>query len=115
MSRPSKMILPAVGSRSRVSSRPVVVLPQPDSPTSESVSPALDREVDPVDGLDGADLALQQAPADREVLDQPVDLEQVRRRRPPVPPGAVGGCHRVVVLRSVSVGVLPGARAQSSG
>jgi hypothetical protein len=41
MSRPSKVIRPSVGSISRVSIRPVVVLPQPDSPTSESVSPFL--------------------------------------------------------------------------
>ena len=34
MSRPSKTICPPVGSSSRVISRPVVVLPQPDSPTS---------------------------------------------------------------------------------
>src|SRR3982074_46250 len=33
------MIFPSVGSSSRVSSLPVVVLPQPDSPTSDSVSP----------------------------------------------------------------------------
>ena len=71
MSRPSKMIVPSVGSSSRVSSRPVVVLPQPDSPTRESVSPVADREVQPVDGLDGADLALEQAAPDREVLGQP--------------------------------------------
>src|SRR5579859_4253816 len=40
MSRPSNTILPALGSSSRVISRPVVVLPQPDSPTRPSVSPA---------------------------------------------------------------------------
>ena len=40
MSRPSNMICPPVGSSSRVSSRPVVVLPQPDSPTTPSVCPA---------------------------------------------------------------------------
>ena len=39
MSRPSNSTLPPVGSSSRVISRPVVVLPQPDSPTSDSVSP----------------------------------------------------------------------------
>ena len=39
MSRPSKVIFPAVGSSSRVSSRAVVLLPQPDSPTIENVSP----------------------------------------------------------------------------
>ena len=37
---------PPVGSSSRVSSRPVVVLPQPDSPTSASVSPRAHVEVD---------------------------------------------------------------------
>ena len=40
MSRPWNTIRPAVGSISRVSSRPVVVLPQPDSPTIPKVSPA---------------------------------------------------------------------------
>ena len=39
MSRPSNSTRPPVGSSSRVISRPVVVLPQPDSPTSDSVSP----------------------------------------------------------------------------
>jgi hypothetical protein len=42
---PSKMISPAVGSTSRSRPRPSVDLPQPDSPTSPYVSPALmDRE-----------------------------------------------------------------------
>ena len=68
MSRPSKTISPAVGSSSRVSSRPVVVLPQPDSPTSAKVSPRRDVEGHAVDGLDRADLALQEALSDREVL-----------------------------------------------
>ena len=61
MSRPSKMTLPPVGSSSRVISRPVVDLPQPDSPTRPSVSPCAHVEVDAVDGLHGADLALEQA------------------------------------------------------
>src|SRR6266700_468372 len=39
MSRPSKTIFPPVGSSSRTTARPVVVLPQPDSPTRPSVSP----------------------------------------------------------------------------
>ena len=39
MSWPSNTTLPPVGSSSRVTSRPVVVLPQPDSPTRPSVSP----------------------------------------------------------------------------
>ena len=59
MSRPSNTIWPAVGSSSRVSRRPVVVLPQPDSPTRPSVSPLRHAKVDAVDGLDRADLALR--------------------------------------------------------
>ena len=39
MSSPSKRTVPLVGSSSRTSSRPSVDLPQPDSPTSPSVSP----------------------------------------------------------------------------
>src|SRR4051794_18154139 len=39
ISLPSKRISPEVGSYSRVISRPVVVLPQPDSPTRPSDSP----------------------------------------------------------------------------
>ena len=41
MSVPSKTTLPAVGSSSLTSIRAVVDFPQPDSPTSPSVSPAL--------------------------------------------------------------------------
>ena len=40
MSLPSKMIAPPVGVSSRVISRPVVDLPQPDSPTSPSEPPS---------------------------------------------------------------------------
>jgi hypothetical protein len=36
---PSKITCPAVGSSSRSNVRPTVVLPQPDSPTSPTVSP----------------------------------------------------------------------------
>ena len=39
MSRPSSRTVPAVGSIRRSTARPTVVLPQPDSPTSPSVSP----------------------------------------------------------------------------
>ena len=38
-SRPSNVISPDVGSMRRSSVRPVVVFPQPDSPTTPSVSP----------------------------------------------------------------------------
>ena len=41
---------PAVGSISRSSSRPSVDLPQPDSPTSASVSPRIDLEATLIDG-----------------------------------------------------------------
>ena len=61
MSRPSNSIVPPVGSSSRVISRPVVVLPQPDSPTSAERLARAHVEVDAVDRLDRADLALQQA------------------------------------------------------
>ena len=40
MSVPLTLMLPAVGSISRRIARPTVDLPQPDSPTSASVSPA---------------------------------------------------------------------------
>src|SRR5215831_15189947 len=40
MSLPERRMLPAVGSISRNTVRPTVDLPQPDSPTSPSVSPA---------------------------------------------------------------------------
>src|SRR5215469_671875 len=40
MSTPSKTILPDVGSSNLVTTRPVVVLPHPDSPTRPRVSPA---------------------------------------------------------------------------
>ena len=65
MSVPSKTIVPAVGSMSRSSSRPTVVLPQPDSPTRPSVSPRRTDEVDAVDGAHLGDGPLQDAAADR--------------------------------------------------
>ena len=72
--------------RSAVSSRrmqrPVVVLPQPLSPTSPSVSPRRDREVDAVDRLHVADLARQHdAFGDREMHGEAAHLEQRRRAR----------------------------------
>ena len=61
MSWPSNSIVPPVGSSSRVISRPIVDLPQPDSPTTPRVSPAAHVEVDAVDRLHRADLPLEQA------------------------------------------------------
>ena len=60
MSLPSNSTLPPVGSSSRVISRPMVDLPQPDSPTTPRVSPGADVEVDAVDRLHRADLPLEQ-------------------------------------------------------
>src|ERR1700730_13370219 len=47
MSSPSKKIDPLVGSSKRRMQRPIVVFPEPDSPTSPSVSPRLIRNVTP--------------------------------------------------------------------
>src|SRR6266571_9222546 len=41
MSSPLNLMVPDVGSRSRITARPMVDFPQPDSPTSPTVSPAL--------------------------------------------------------------------------
>ena len=70
--------------------RAIVDLPQPDSPTTPSVSPFLHRERHAVDGLHGRDFLLEDDPArDREVLLQVLDDEQLvagglplRRRQP---------------------------------
>ena len=43
--------LPESASTIRITVWAVVVLPQPDSPTSASISPAADREVDALDGV----------------------------------------------------------------
>ena len=68
--------------------RAIVDLPQPDSPTTPSVSPSLDGEADAVDRLHRGDLLLEDDPArDREVLLEVLDDEQLvaahhGRRRP---------------------------------
>ena len=54
MSRPSKMIVPPVGSSSRVMQRAIVDLPQPDSPTTPSVSPARTVKLTPSTALTDA-------------------------------------------------------------
>src|SRR5688572_15496683 len=45
------MALPSVGSTSRNTARPVVVLPEPDSPTTPSVSPRLTQKLTPSTAL----------------------------------------------------------------
>ena len=62
MSRPSKTTLPPVGSSSRVTSRPVVDLPQPDSPTRPSVSPARTVKSMPSTARTAPTLRLKKAP-----------------------------------------------------
>ena len=47
MSRPSKTIRPSVASSSRMMQRAIVDLPQPDSPTTPSVSPCLTLKLTP--------------------------------------------------------------------
>ena len=62
--------------------RPVVDLPQPDSPTRPSVSAARDREVDAVDRAHRGDLARDQdAAGDREMLGEALGLDQRRAGR----------------------------------
>ena len=68
MSAPSKVIVPAVGSSRRSSTRPSVDFPEPDSPTRPTVWPGCDREVDAVDRAHVTDGAAQHAAPDREVL-----------------------------------------------
>ena len=61
--------------------RPVVVLPQPDSPDERERLAATDVEVEAVDGLDRADLALQQAARIGKCFVRPRDLQQGLARR----------------------------------
>ena len=71
-----KMTSPPVGSSSRMMVRPVVDLPQPDSPTMATVSPRSTLERDAVDGLDLADHPAQRPALDGEVLLQAAHLQQ---------------------------------------
>ena len=62
MSRPSKTIFPALGFISRIKSLPVVVLPQPDSPTSPIVSPAVTEKLIPSTAWTAPILCLRTTP-----------------------------------------------------
>ena len=64
MSRPRSRIRPPVGSSKPPIIRRVVVLPQPDGPSSEKNSPARDLERDAVDGADAAEALLEVDEAD---------------------------------------------------
>ncbi len=56
---------------------PTVVLPQPLSPTSPSVSPLLMKNVDVVDRLDAPYRALEESSPDGEVLLHVDDIDEV--------------------------------------
>ena len=77
MSRPSKRIVPLVGSSSRIIRRAVVLLPQPVSPTMPSVSPRITSNDTPSTACTAPIWLLEDDPArDREVLDEVADLDQ---------------------------------------
>ena len=67
---PSNVTLPAVGSISRSTQRPAVVLPEPDSPTSPTILP---RGTAKLTSSIGAD---QPAAGSGKMLAQPVDDEE---------------------------------------
>ena len=116
MSMPSNMIRAGRSACSRRTiARPVVVLPQPDSPTSPSVSPRRDREADAVDGPHVADVpleddALRDREPDLEVLDATSSRRHGRRR---------GGAWRARRRRRRRVGGTPssadGSRSPGDG
>ena len=67
-SRPAMLISPAVGCSSPATQRSVVVLPQPDGPSSTTISPAGTAKLTPSIGR----------PADRKLLAQVGDVERRR-------------------------------------
>ena len=99
--------------------RPSVVLPQPDSPTMPSVSPAARSKLDAVDGAHHAARAAEQARRDREVLAQIAHARaaasQVTGRDTPPASWARRGCTRPHArrVRARSGGSMRGALARS--
>ncbi len=89
-STPSKRTDPPVASRSRIIARPIVLLPQPDSPTRPSVSPRRTAKVVPSTALTVPLHRLEDARPDREVDPQVVDLDEVGR----IVRDALGGARR---------------------
>ena len=72
MSWPSNSIVPSVASYRRITTRASVDFPHPVSPTSPSVSPLIDLQVDAVHRVDVADPLLEQdPPRDREDFRRP--------------------------------------------
>ena len=76
MSVPSNTMVPDVGSISRSSRRPTVVLPDPDSPTRPSVSPRRTSNDTPDTAWTTSTARFRNAAADREVLDEIAHLDQ---------------------------------------
>ena len=76
MSLPAYRISPAVGVRSRTTHLPIVVLPDPDSPTRPSVVPGVEREAHIVHCLEDVHRAAQQPVPRREVHAQVAHLEE---------------------------------------
>ena len=74
-STPSRRTDPDVGSTSRSTRRPVVVLPQPDSPTMPSVSPFATLKLTPETAFTVAVDRRRNTAADRELLHEVGDLE----------------------------------------
>ncbi len=100
MSSPPKRIVPLVGSSRRTKRRPSVDLPQPDSPTTPSVSPRRTSSETPSTACTTSPLgAPERRRADREVLDEVDGLEQDGAR--PV--------HAHALFRR-SAGRIPGSR-----
>ena len=77
---PRSTIEPLVGSSSRSSSRAVVDLPQPDSPTMPSVSPRITSNETPSTARTAPIWRWKHARADREVLHEVADLDRASRR-----------------------------------
>ena len=75
---PSKRTVPALGVIRCMSRRAVVDLPQPDSPTMPSVSPASQREVDAVHGPHHGARTAEQPCLQREVLHQALHVQEWR-------------------------------------
>ena len=85
--RPRSGSSPPVGRSSAEISQPIVVLPQPDSPTSPNVSPRRTVNETSETALTEPSLRWMTAPdGDRELLREVVELEHDLAAQPPAPP-----------------------------
>ena len=103
MSVPLKMMSPLVGSTSLMIVRPSVVFPQPDSPTTPSVSPRMTVRSTPSTARTWPTVFLKHPGLDRELLDEMLDPEDLVRIPPsamPPRPSAAGAS--VTTMRSSS-------------